>query len=401
MSRDESAESVDRAAKLEVVNRAFVDGDNRKGLTLLRELSQALPADAEIAYRTAVVEEQIGDGAVALADYLRCIAAAPNNPLAYLYAGHCFHILGDTERAAACFSLGADCNAALLNWWNEPGRDEETRKRSVVANQVLRTYLSDLHRHSCGEDPTVTRIRDAIWTRTHDRSYQFHNARQIPQLFYVPELTAVPYFDAECEWKQTLENKAAEIEEEVLERLPLALAAARPYLQDGMELDAGLAKLVGSSDWSAIDLYRDGRMQDGAEDWFPLTLDVLRDLPLYGLDETPYEVFLSLLRPGQHITPHYGLSNHALTVHLPIRIPADCRLTVGGEQRCWERGKVIAFDDSFLHDARNGSQEERIVLIFSVWQPDLSAAERAAIQRSFVQRQTWLEGRRSSLETFS
>ena len=99
------------------------------------------------------------------------------------------------------------------------------------------------------------------------------------------------------------------------------------------------------------------------------------------------------MKPGQHITPHYGLSNHSLTVHLPMITPPDCELVVDGEVRHWEQGRAIAFDDTFLHEAINRSDRDRIVLIFSVWHPDLSDAERKAIQRSFNTRQHWLDQR--------
>jgi aspartyl/asparaginyl beta-hydroxylase (cupin superfamily) len=105
-------------------------------------------------------------------------------------------------------------------------------------------------------------------------------------------------------------------------------------------------------------------------------------------------VFFSLLRPGQHIKPHYGLSNHSLTVHLPLVIPKKCWLRVGDETREWEAGRITAFDDTFIHEARNESAEERIVLIFSIWHPDLTESEQQAVKRSFRSRLRWLEKRR-------
>ena len=41
--------------------------------------------------------------------------------------------------------------------------------------------------------------------------------------------------------------------------------------------------------------------------------------------------------------------------------------------------EAIVFDDTIEHEAMNGSDALRVVLIFDVWHPDLSAAEREAV----------------------
>jgi len=85
------------------------------------------------------------------------------------------------------------------------------------------------------------------------------------------------------------------------------------------------------------------------------------------------------------------LMNVRLTVHLALNIPTNAGIRVGSETRTWTPGKVLAFDDSFNHEAWNNSDEERIVLIFESWNPDVSAAERFGIEQFFQHRQGWLE----------
>jgi aspartate beta-hydroxylase len=41
---------------------------------------------------------------------------------------------------------------------------------------------------------------------------------------------------------------------------------------------------------------------------------------------------------------------------------------------------VVAFDDTYEHEAWNRSAEVRVVLILDVWNPYLSEVERAAIR---------------------
>ena len=43
------------------------------------------------------------------------------------------------------------------------------------------------------------------------------------------------------------------------------------------------------------------------------------------------------------------------------------------------RGEVWAFDGSINHEAWNNSADDRIVLIFDVWHPDLTEQERRDI----------------------
>ncbi len=190
-----------------------------------------------------------------------------------------------------------------------------------------------------------------------------------------------------------LQECTADIIGEFLEAQDALREHGRPYLGRGMQLGEEFSDLQGSLNWTALDLFRDGARQ-AAADAFPATLRALGEAPLYGLGEAPFEVFFSLLKPGRHIKPHYGLSNHSLTVHLPLVIPPGCALTVGGERREWRVGELLAFDDSYLHDAINGSEQQRVVLIFSIWHPQLSAPERAAIQRAFNARGAWLARRR-------
>jgi len=164
-----------------------------------------------------------------------------------------------------------------------------------------------------------------------------------------------------------------------------------------MKLGRQFAELQGSLNWTAFDLYREGKLQSKVAQYFPVTLAALEQVPLYGMDSLPYEVFFSVLKPGQHIKPHFGLSNHSLTIHLPLIVPPGCSLTVAGQRRQWVPGRILAFDDSYIHEAINPSGEQRVVLIFSIWHPDLSKGECDAIQRSFTARARWLAARQLPL----
>ena len=53
---------------------------------------------------------------------------------------------------------------------------------------------------------------------------------------------------------------------------------------------------------------------------------------------------------------------------------------MGGTTREWVPGKAWIFDDTIEHEAWNLSDTPRAILIFDIWNPLLSAAERELIQ---------------------
>jgi aspartyl/asparaginyl beta-hydroxylase (cupin superfamily) len=62
-------------------------------------------------------------------------------------------------------------------------------------------------------------------------------------------------------------------------------------------------------------------------------------------------------------------------------IPDDCGFRVGNQTRQWALGEAFLFDDTIEHEAWNHSSEDRFVLIFEVWKPELNEAEQELITR--------------------
>jgi aspartyl/asparaginyl beta-hydroxylase (cupin superfamily) len=61
-------------------------------------------------------------------------------------------------------------------------------------------------------------------------------------------------------------------------------------------------------------------------------------------------------------------------------VPASCgKLRCGSEERAWEEGRLMIFDDSIEHEAWNNSDEERVVLLFEIWRPELDELERSEV----------------------
>ena len=55
-----------------------------------------------------------------------------------------------------------------------------------------------------------------------------------------------------------------------------------------------------------------------------------------------------------------------MSAHLPLSVPGgELYMTVGGESVRWVEGKVIVFDDTFVHSVTHNGDEPRYVL--NVW----------------------------------
>src|SRR5712691_9088345 len=74
-------------------------------------------------------------------------------------------------------------------------------------------------------------------------------------------------------------------------------------------------------------------------------------------------------------------SNGIIRGHLAMTVPAGCYIRVGKDERTWEEGKVLVFDDSFEHEVWNHGDHVRIVLFMNFWHPCFSAQEIAVLER--------------------
>ena len=50
--------------------------------------------------------------------------------------------------------------------------------------------------------------------------------------------------------------------------------------------------------------------------------------------------------------------------------------------RHWTPGELLIFDDTIEHAAWNDSDQLRVVLIFDIWHPMLSATERGLVKQT-------------------
>ena len=195
---------------------------------------------------------------------------------------------------------------------------------------------------------------------------------------YVPRLPAIPFFDRTgFGWVKDLEAQTDAIRDELTAALADQKDAFTPYIAYAQGAPVNQwADLNHSNRWSTYKLWQSGHRVEANLAVCPVTERALTDVGMADIDGLCPNAMFSALAPHTEIPPHHGETNARLIVHLPLIVPDHCRYRVGFEERQWDVGKVLIFDDTLEHMARNDSDHLRVVLIFDVWNPLLTADDR-------------------------
>ncbi len=201
---------------------------------------------------------------------------------------------------------------------------------------------------------------------------------QQPTFSHFPRLPAIQFFEREdFPWLPAVEAATDDIRKELQGLLAEARDEFSPYLQHTASDPLNQWKELNQSKrWSALFLWKDGKRSDTIAARCPKTIAALAGAPVVKIPHRGPTAFFSLLEPHTHIPPHTGTTNTRLTVHIPLIVPPKCRFRVGTQTREWHLGEAFLFDDTIEHEAWNDSDEERVILIFDIWNPLLTQAER-------------------------
>jgi aspartate beta-hydroxylase len=207
---------------------------------------------------------------------------------------------------------------------------------------------------------------------------------QQPKYYYFPGLPQVQFYERSLfPWFDEIEAATGDIRSE-LEAVLHEPDAFAPYVQGHANRPKTEEMgMLNNPAWSAYYLWKNGEPVAPNAARFPKTMQALRNAPLAHVPNRSPSVLFSLLRPGAHIPPHNGLVNTRLICHLPVIVPGKCRFRVGNETRDWVEGRGWAFDDSIEHEAWNGSDRTRVILLFDVWRPELTEDERGLVVSLF------------------
>jgi aspartate beta-hydroxylase len=366
-------------ALLALSQRAFRGGDLAGARALLERLVAVDGSDQQQWINLAVVCQRLGDEAGEEAAIRAALTVQPSDLLALMLRGNLLERQGKVHAAAAAYGavaklappperLNPDLRPALAH--AAAYRDKYDAEFGAFLDRYLEPFFQDLD----GEN--LNRFRDSV-------DLMFGRKRRYESqsmLYHYPGLAPVAFFErAEFAWLDAIEDASEAIRAEFLAVLAAEQGFA-PYLRYAPDQPLNqFAELNNSLRWSAFHLYQKGRPVPENAARCPATMAALAGAPMpQQAGRTPSAMF-SLLKPRTRIPPHVGVSNARLVVHLPLIVPPGCGFRVGNDRREWTPGKAWVFDDTIEHEAWNDSDQLRTVLIFDIWHPQLSAAERAMI----------------------
>jgi aspartate beta-hydroxylase len=253
--------------------------------------------------------------------------------------------------------------------------------RSVAAGRrrLFANLLAPLReRHGTA---ALARVEKCLAVYLTELPADYPDPKQRPKFLYFPDLPTKKYYESELfPWYATLEAKMPAIRDEMLAVLA-ADNGFEPFLGhfDSDKLEGHLVNAMGPPVWNAFFFFRHGTRYEENHRRCPQTSAALENVPLCHVHDHSPEVCYSVLTAGSHILPHHGVTNTRLVTHLPLIVPEDCALVVGGEARSWEEGRCFTFDDTFEHEAWNRSGRTRVVVLMDVWNPYLTEIEREAL----------------------
>src|ERR1043165_6849621 len=161
-------------------------------------------------------------------------------------------------------------------------------------------------------------------------------------------------------WAKSLEDNYETIRADYLS------IVNRKLTYDINEISDEQKKVVDDTKWKFFPLYIYGVPVKENMALCPETDRLLQTIP----DFTT--AFFSILTPGTEIKEHRGAFKGYLRYHLGIDIPKDNQkagIRILENTYHWQTGKSLIFDDTFLHEAWNKSDQVRTVLYVDFIRP--------------------------------
>lgn len=331
------------------------------------------------------VHDAAGNVEAAIAEHRAAIRREPQMFVVRLHYAAALERAGNIEQAAIHYFRASQDAQSRGRWLSPETTSPVLRPMVEHAVQVVRStrkaaYANLLEplRQQYGPD-SLERIERSLRIYFHEEAPVYPDPRQRPTFLYLPGLPPAPYLDRSLfSWIESLEAQTDAIREELLRLLPSEAGRERVFTSEAVE-QVNLRGLNAPPSWNGYYFYRHGLRREDNCSSCPVTARTLDLLPLSHVRDHGPEVLFSVFTAGTHLLPHRGVTNTRLVGHLPLIVPPDCALNVGGEIHEWREGRAVVFDDTYEHEAWNRSQQTRVVLIFDLWNPHLTEVEQAAI----------------------
>ncbi|XP_021244733.1 aspartyl/asparaginyl beta-hydroxylase isoform X3 [Numida meleagris] len=322
-------------------------GRMRSSLITLQKLVHLFPSDTSFKNDLGVGYLLIGDNSNAKQVYEEVLRMAPDDGFAKVHYG--FILKAENKIAESIPYLKEGLESG------DPGTDDGR----------FYFHLGD----------ALQRIGDKEAYKWYELGYQRGHFASVWQrsLYNVKGLKAQPWWTARetgyTELVKSLEKNWKLIRDEGLDVMDKKRSLFLPEDENLRE----------KGDWSQFTLWQQGRKNENACKGVPKTCALLERFP-EATGCRRGQIKYSVMLPGTHVWPHTGPTNCRLRMHLGLVIPKEgCRIRCAQENRTWEEGKVLIFDDSFEHEVWQDAESYRLIFIVDVWHPELTAQQRRTL----------------------
>ena len=376
----------DDVEALNIVALAAVrNGQPVRAMAMLERATSLDPANAVSFHNLGRAQDAAGNLPAALKSVAEAVRLKPDFYLSRLYYAMWLERSGETETSVMQYARALHDAQTRGQWVSAATTPVSLQQLVKHAVRIVRTrrraLLSAVAASMAGRhgQASMARVEKCLRVYLGEEAAEFPDPRQKPSFLYFPGLPASAYPDRSLfAWIASLEAETGAIRDELLRLLPSSQGRERVFTSDELEQQnlRGSGAVPG---WNGYYFYRHGvRREDNCASC-PITAAALDRLPLPRIRDHGPEVLFSVFTPGTHLLPHRGVTNTRVVGHLPLIVPKDCALKVGGEVHAWQEGKIVLFDDTYEHEAWNHSTEARVVLIFDVWNPHLTGIEQSAV----------------------
>ncbi|RDS79068.1 tetratricopeptide repeat protein [Dyella monticola] len=371
----------------EAAHVCLARGDLQQAGALFRQVLEEAPDDVEALQVLGAAQLAAGDFSIAAQTLRHVLSQAPDLFVERLRLGLALEQLGQSHAALTAYFGALRTAQNQGRWLNDDTTAPALREAVKHAIGYVDTgriegfhrILEALqHRHGASE---LQRVQHCLEAYLGQRAAEITDPRQRPKFLYFPGIPNRPYYPRErFPWQDALEAATAWIREELHGVLAQA-QSLEAFLGPPPPGQASMLDSTGPQPaaWDAYFFQRHGQRYAAHAQACPRTAALLDSLPLTRIRDHAPETLFSVLSPGTHILPHTGVTNVRLVTHLPLIVPPDCALRVGGQTHVWQEGRCVTFDDTFEHEAWNRSAETRVVLILDSWNPALTEIERVAL----------------------
>jgi aspartate beta-hydroxylase len=372
--------------------RRLLPGDPAAACALLEQVVAMAPRHLPFWLSLAAARRALGRREAELAALEQALSIDPTHLVVLLQKGALLDLMNKPRSAAAVYGHALQTLApgtALPPAVEAHVRHAEKRVRenAEALSSAIGERLTTVRRsQSPGEQFRFDRCLDRMLGRR--RIYTPE-----PTFMLFPFIRNFEFFARESSpWLEELESATAAIRDELLGVLADDQAGIEPYIAFADALPLRQWKdLNHSRRWSAYFLWNQGRREESHLARCPQTAAVLGRMPQVDIEGRGPTAFFSILDARTKIPPHTGVTNTRVTVHLPLIVPPGCCFRVGGETREWRVGTAWVFDDTIEHEAWNDSDAPRAILIFDVWNPELTQLERDLVRETTIAMSKYIE----------